>query len=1462
MRKLLMMSGLLLWLSKGIAQVPVADFSATPTSGCGPLTVYFTDKSSNSPTSWTWDFGNGQQSNAQNPHVTYTTPGVFNVRLIVHNGAGAGAVEKDNYITVFSYPSPKFTSNYTLACTPANIQFTDESSPGEGSITSWNWDLGDGSTSTVENPSHTYTQTGYYNITLKVANSNGCSYSASVTRYLRILGGVQPNFAFNQSSTSCAAPFTGQLLNQSAGPGNLSYAWTMSNGATPATSADTSPIVTFPNGGQYNVALQVSSSLGCSATAQQTLSFSNNSAVLNGPATACVNTPETFTDGSTPLPATVIWDFGDGTGGNTSSVIKTFTATGTYQVKLVNKYTGCADSTIVPVQVVNAPVAAFTATPLPASACQPSLTVNFTDQTTPAPTAWSWDFGDGQTSSDPNPSHVYSNPGSYTVKLTVTGAGGCTNTLSKTAFVEIQEPTVTIGGKLANCTAASLSNNAIGPSANVDAVDGVPSSGYSWSAPGSNEGSSTSPTPIFHYPNAGTYTLTVTVTTNGGCQATASAQVQIGTPTPANFAINPNLVCGNDQVTFDASASTPADHWAWDYGDGSGSKDLNQPIVTHNYSAPGAFPVLLVLTHDGCPTDVTKTITVNPAIPNFGYKVNCPNFLSVSFIDSSFTDASPTSYTWDFGDGSPAQTITGAPWTPTYAYAAPGTYSVTLTIVDGTCTNSITKNIVLGAVTPDFGIQPNPACRKTTFLLYSQSTTTPANPNFIAHYTWQIGADPAVLGGSIYNSSISVNGDYPVTMTAIDINGCTYTAPVHNIQVIGPTAQFTEATGGGCKNSQVTFSDQSTPDPNPIQTWSWDFGDGTPPVSETAPYTHVFTDTGYFPVRLIVTDQVNCTDTFSQIIQITSPIANFSGPDSFYCPGVPLTFIDSSQGYGLAESWNFGDGSASPTPIHIFANSGQTYPVTLTVTDSHLCTNSMTKQVLIQRPIAAFNIYDTTGICIPLETIFAGHGQFYDSLYWNFGDNTSSTLDSTSHFYNDYGIDTAKLYLQGPGGCLDSASRRILVTDPVSATGFAYSPQRQCDSVLVAFHLTPPPYTLFTLNFRDNTADSSQDLTPQHMYYNIGSYEPTITLTDATGCIVSIDGPPGPVTVLGSTPFFTVSKQAFCDSGVVAFTDFTISNDGLASETYTFGDGTPDATLSPGNGKFDPTHYYAQPGQWLSTLKITTTDNCSESYADTIHVYQTPHPVITIPTITCMGLVPFQGSTSLPEADSVNWSWNFGNGQTSQIQDPSVHMDPGSFVVTLKASVPFGCSDATSSSVTVNPLPEIKGPHQITTPVGTPVTIPWTYSTSVVTYNWIPADNLDCSTCANPVATVVFPTTYIVTVTDSNGCNASDTILIRTICNDKNYWFPNTFSPNGDGVNDYFYPRGTNLYNIQSLTIFNRWGQMVFQRRDFPANAENMGWDGTFAGKPAPSDAYVYIAQVVCENAQVVVLSGNVTLIR
>jgi len=1460
-----MMSGLLFGLLYAKAQAPVANFSATPTAGCGPLTVKFTDESTNSPTSWSWLFGNGQLSSNQNPTITFSTPGTYNVRLIVHNAAGSDVAEKDGYITVYPSPSPGLSSNLNVACAPANVQFTDNSTPGQGNIISWLWTFGDGSSSTSQNPLHVYTQTGYYNIGLQVTNSGGCSNNIVQYRYIRVVNGVQPNFEFNQSSTSCVAPYTGQLLNQSAGPGNLTYSWTIGNGATPSSSADTSPIVTFPSNGQYNVNLSVSSSLGCSATIQQTLNLTGSMTTINGPTVACVNTPVTFADGSTPAAPSSDWSFSDGTNNSGGSVIKTFPATGTYTVNLTDKYAACTASATKTVNVINPPTPDFTVTPT--GGCKAPLTVQFTDQSTTNPagnvSGWLWDFGDGSpTSTQQNPTHTYATAGNFTVTLTAMGPGGCSNSVTKSAVVNVQAPTVTIGGTLNACVASTSTFHMAAPIANVNAPDGV--AGYSWSAPQSVEGSSTSATPTFSYAAAGNYTISVLVTTKGGCTATASAAVQIGTPISFDFTMSPaSPVCNNNPVVFTATAPSGLNFY-WEFGD-QGASTTTVPTTQHAYYDAGSHPVTLTVTSNGCPQSVTHPLVILPPFAGFGFTVpDCNNESNIQFTDTSQIDVAnygPVTRTWDFGDGSPVDNSNSVTVTHQYP-ATPQTYAATLTVQEGSCTNQISHTVTIGSVTASFtpAAGTNECVNKQVIL---NSTSTPAS--LISTYYWLVDGHPISppLTVTRWQWTFTTNGPHTIELQAVDQYGCKATPAMQNVQVVGPIAQFTEnPLAGGCKGAPLPFSDQTQTDPNTttITAWSWNFGDGSKPGSGPTPQ-HTYSDTGSYTVQLTATDNAGCFDTVSHLIQITSPIANFFPPDSFYCPNALETFVDSSQGYGLAETWTFGDASAAAsTGVHTYTNNG-TYPVTLSITDKNGCTSTITKKVLIQTPIAAFNSYDTTAICLPLQSIFAAHGQYYDSLYWNFGDGTTSTLDSTSHFYNSYGLDTVKLFLQGPGGCLDSASYRVRVTNPATTTLSYGPPLSACDSVPVQFHIGPPPYSFFTLTFGDNAADSSQNTTPFHTYHNPSEYLPTLILTDNTGCIY-YENTGQNITVLGATPYFSVNKGAFCDSGTVIFTDYTISNDGFATETYLFGDGSADQSQTGGTGGFGTNHFYDQVGNWPATLQVVTHDGCKESYTDTIHIYQTPHPAITVPPITCAGLIQFQGSVTTPPVDSIIWSWNFGNGQTSKRQNPTVPMSPGTFTITLDASVPFGCIDSAKSSVTINPPPDINGPNQVTVPLGIPVTIPFTYSADVVSYNWTPTLNLSCTDCANPVATVTVATTYTVSVTDANSCTGSDTILIKTVCNDKNYWFPNTFSPNGDGVNDYFYPRGTSLYNIQSLTIFNRWGQQVFQRMNFPANQQNMGWDGTFAGKPAPVDAYVYIAEVICENAQVITISGNVTLVR
>jgi len=123
--------------SYAFGQNPVANFVASVTSGCGPLTVTFSDQSTGNPTVWNWEFSDGTLSSVQNPIVTFSVPGTYSVKLVVQNAnGGISQLEKIDYITVYPSPTVIFSADITLGCSPVTIHFTDQSTTPVGSIVS------------------------------------------------------------------------------------------------------------------------------------------------------------------------------------------------------------------------------------------------------------------------------------------------------------------------------------------------------------------------------------------------------------------------------------------------------------------------------------------------------------------------------------------------------------------------------------------------------------------------------------------------------------------------------------------------------------------------------------------------------------------------------------------------------------------------------------------------------------------------------------------------------------------------------------------------------------------------------------------------------------------------------------------------------------------------------------------------------------------------------------------------------------------------------------------------------------------------------------------------------------------------------------------------------------------------------------------------------------------------------
>ena len=396
-----------------VCALPVTNFTGSPTSGPAPLSVIFTDQTTGSPTTWSWDFGDGGTSTLQNPSHIYTSPGTYTVKLTATNSCGPNTMTRSSYISVCALPVTNFTGSPTSGPAPLTVNFSDQTT---GSPTAWSWDFGDGGTSTLQNPSHTYTAAGTYTVKLTATNSCG-SVIGTRSGYISVC--ALPIANFTTDKTSGPAPLAVTFTNTSTGA--TSYIWDFADGGT---STLQNPSHTYNTAGIYTVTLTAMNSCGLNIKTGTIivcgLPVTNfTGSPTSGPAPLTVN----FTDQTTGSPTAWSWDFGDGGTGTLQNPSHTYTSAGTYTVKLTatNSCGSVIGTRTNYISVCALPVTNFTADKTSGPA---PLTVNFTDQTTGSPTAWSWDFGDGGTGTLQNPSHTYTSAGTYTVKLTATNSCG------------------------------------------------------------------------------------------------------------------------------------------------------------------------------------------------------------------------------------------------------------------------------------------------------------------------------------------------------------------------------------------------------------------------------------------------------------------------------------------------------------------------------------------------------------------------------------------------------------------------------------------------------------------------------------------------------------------------------------------------------------------------------------------------------------------------------------------------------------------------------------------------------------------------------------------------------------------------------------------------------------------------------------------------------------------------------
>jgi PKD repeat protein len=420
---------------------PVAAFSVEPAIGTVPLTVQFTDQSTNDPLVWVWVFGDGSVSSGQNnknPVHTYNEPGVYDVSLRVINDGGSDQVTIPGAVTVVTTPVASFYGEPTEGTAPLLVQFTDTS---DGNPKKWLWQFGDGSYSFQQNPYHLYKNPGIYTVKLTVTNSAG-SDTVTMTDYIVVTSLPVADFSANR--TSGVVPMAVQFTDKTTGT-PTSWAWSFGDGST---STEQNPVHVYTVKGTYSVQLTATNNegastktkpgyirvgLGLAADFEYEPSNPDNIAPLT----------VAFTDLSTGNPLRWTWRFGDGYVSTDRNPIHTFQNPGSYDVTLtVTGMEGSVSATKT-IEVVPVPLSAdFTAEPTTGSA---PLTVEFTDTSAGEPTSWTWTFFkdaqgiEGVIQGSPNQVYTFNEPGMYSVQLIVSDDFGDIKEKTKRGYINVLE---------------------------------------------------------------------------------------------------------------------------------------------------------------------------------------------------------------------------------------------------------------------------------------------------------------------------------------------------------------------------------------------------------------------------------------------------------------------------------------------------------------------------------------------------------------------------------------------------------------------------------------------------------------------------------------------------------------------------------------------------------------------------------------------------------------------------------------------------------------------------------------------------------------------------------------------------------------------------------------------------------------------------------------------------------------
>lgn len=1093
---------------------PVANFTASPIVGCTPLSVSFSDNSTPGTaaiTQWQWDFGNGGISTQQNPSKTFNTIDSFTVSLIVTDANGCqNTVTRTKYIKTSSPFLVDFTATGNTSCSvPAVVNFGSTISP--AGAYSYLWTFGDGSTSTLPNPPHTYTNGGSYTVELEITGANGCKQKVIKPNFVKV-GGLNAAFTYSLS-TACAPAIINLTNTSSPNLPALVFGWSL-DGTQDKYSTNTNYILTTQ--GPHQVKLIAKDPAGCFDTAIQIITLSPRpESVFKANKYVFCDVPATvqFTDLSRGGVISWAWNFGNNVSNTTQNPSISYVTEGTFSVRLIaSKGGSCSDTSFATITVGKPNV--DIRKQHQKSGCVPyTATFDLTDNSLIPLTGWKWELKNTLLSSNSTFSYTFNDTGTFVIKLTGTNAEGCIFTGYDTVKVGVKPVFDFTADKFSGCynkTKVQFAFLNLSP---------VKPTSLEWDFGTKQQSNEVNPLIIFN--DTGLYYVKLKVSHNGCATELIKPDYIKIYPPIAKFIYHIDE-CATDTVKF-KNTSAGQNKLLWKFGDNTFSTD-SMPV--HSYPNPGTMLVWLITedTVSRCKDSIPQTINiVKPPLVKFTPTDTgvCPGSI-VKFTDQTITDPSRSIRTWEYTvSNGKISTVQH----PSFQFTGKGWYGVSLKITDDkNCEYTYSDSTVVKVFQGKTKIKSDRIAGCSPMTVNVSDSSVSDNAVVLRKWFWGTGdSTVTTLAGASYvyraNPADQSKG-YMMKVVVTDDKGCTFPDSIL-IRATKPIADYSMVTGKSCgkdtiklnaiTNAQTLFSPGG---------FSWRLPTGTSNISNPKV---VLSGVTTYSIKLQVTDANGCIDSITKNVAVDTrpPQIGFDAtPRNIPCykSNTTVKFRDTTVRGGnpiASWKWTFGDNTGAEkndTPSKVYFKPGR-YPVSLTIKDSAGCTQSLSIPdfLVVGGPFGSYTFSPRKG-CNPVRVSFSVLSPNAKYSIWDHADGKVDTIttDTHSYVYNRVGVYYPRITLQDSTETCDLGYDAIdsIVVFPLPKVDFDADMKLICknSSVLFSNLTNPRPYPINQWKWTFGTGDSSLLEGPvSHAYPNEGRYKVTLEATDINGCYSRIE---------------------------------------------------------------------------------------------------------------------------------------------------------------------------------------------------------------------------------------------------------------------------------------------------------------------------------------------------------------------